>query len=213
MDTDSQKSTWEKQRRNLIAVSIALSVYGLAGGQLNPVSFVGGGVLLQTPGTILWIAHIAWVYLVWRYWLYSRSAHADVRNVVRSYFVSSRCYQRMVTEEIEQFQKESGMSYAEGWQSAALEDDQNTKFRTTPIGDSIQKSWFKRTLVLTVDNPDGHFHPDRKEVQLPFVKHEMCVSAARARAALGHYLVSDIYIPYAIAVLPALAGIWQWLYV
>lgn len=213
MDTDSQKSTWEKQRRNLVAVSMALAIYGLAGGQLNPVSFVGGGVLLQTPGTILWIAHVAWLYLLWRYWLYSRSAHANVRSVVRSYFVSSRCYQRLVKEEIEQFQHESGVSYAEGWQDTALDDDQDTKFRPIPVDDSIQKSWFKRTLILKVDHPDGHFHPDRKEVPLSFVKYELCVSAARLRAALGHYLVSDIYIPYAIAVLPALAGIWQWVYV
>ncbi len=213
MDTDAHSSTWERQRRNLVALSIALAVYGLAGGRLNPVSFLGGGVVLNTPGTVLWIAHIAWLYLLWRYWLYSRGAHANVKSIVRSYLVGSRCYQRMVDTEIVKFQNESGVSWAEGWQKSAIQSDERTQFKPIPIDDSIQKYWFKRTLLLVVDNPDGQFCPDRKEVPLPFVKYGLCVSAARLRAAFGHHLVSDIYIPYAIAALPAFAALWQWLYV
>lgn len=196
-----------------MTVSIALAIYGLAGGQLNPVSFVGGGVVLQTPGTILWIAHIGWLYLLWRYWLYSRDAHANVRRVVLSYLHSSRCYQRLVQHEIDRFQDESGVAYAQAWQEAALEDDDQTEFRPIPVNESVEGSWFRRKLVLKVDDHRGDYNPDHKEVTLPFLKYELCVAVARLRAALGHYLVSDIYIPYMIAVLPALAAVWQWLYV
>ncbi|MBA1147114.1 hypothetical protein H0Z60_08565 [Ectothiorhodospiraceae bacterium WFHF3C12] len=194
-------------------MSLALGIYGLAGGQINSVTLGGGGVVLETPDTILLIAHLSWLYLVWRYWLYSREGHAEVQRVVENYFQSSDCYQRLVQDEINKFQSESGIKYAEGWQQAAIEDDDQSEFHAIPIEESIRKYWFSRTLVLEVHNPSGEFHPDRKEVELPFLRYEFCVAIAGLRAALGHHLVSDIYVPYAVGTFPAFAVVWQWLYV
>ncbi|WP_147171887.1 hypothetical protein [Pseudomonas sp. SJZ079] len=116
-----------KQRRNLIGVSLGLVIYQLSGGEVEPISFLGGGIKLESGQAIIILAYIALVYLIWRYWLYAKPLHEEFRKIAQERVSTSKSYRRMISPLINAFKNEGGVAYKEGWGAAmGIEIAENT---------------------------------------------------------------------------------------
>lgn len=57
-----------RQRRNLVTISIIIIIFYIAGGSFKSIL----GVSIKNPEYIEYFLSIAFMYLLWRYWLYSK---------------------------------------------------------------------------------------------------------------------------------------------
>ena len=69
-----------RQRRSVMAISLGLIIYELAGGKLHGASVFGGVITLEHPRIVLYFAWAALFYFIWRYWLYMRGEFGRVRT-------------------------------------------------------------------------------------------------------------------------------------
>jgi hypothetical protein len=69
-----------RQRRNLIAISLAFLVFEIGGGTFEKLSFPVIGITLENESVAIWGAWIAMFYFIWRYWLYSEPIRKDFHD-------------------------------------------------------------------------------------------------------------------------------------
>jgi hypothetical protein len=61
-----------RQRRNLLAISLAICIFYLSGGSIGNISTPFGAIVVVRPDVIVLAIWIFLVYSIWRYWLYNR---------------------------------------------------------------------------------------------------------------------------------------------
>lgn len=80
MDTQAEL---DKRRRDIYAISIALIVFNLAGGDIQPAgTTLFGSVTITRTFVVFWAAWIAWIYFVWQFLLVARPLRSSVESDV-----------------------------------------------------------------------------------------------------------------------------------
>lgn len=69
---------FDRQRRNLIVISLAIIVYIAAGGDIQQGSIFGGTFTIEHKEVILWFGFIAYLYSLLRYWVYLPNVRNDL---------------------------------------------------------------------------------------------------------------------------------------
>ena len=69
-----------RQRRNLIGVSVALSLYQLAGGEISKTATFMGFVTVENRDLIENFAWLSLIYFTWRYWVHMAPHQAENRH-------------------------------------------------------------------------------------------------------------------------------------
>lgn len=202
MNTD-----WARQRRNLVGVSAALSIFWGAGGQLDESILIGQSARLEQPITLVVVATTVWLYLLWRYWLYSKEFHPEVGNAVGARFRRLECYRELIDRRDVAFRNASGVSYSEAFQELAIEDEPDTEFKPIPTSITINRGLWRHTLTISVDNPTGEYSPDSQSADIPSFEYEKCRMCAIFQSFLSDRIVSDLVVPYMIGILPLVAWI------
>jgi len=62
----------DPHRRNLIAISAALSIFNLGQGDINKITTLFGAIELEKPVVLEYSAWLMFVYFLWQYWLHSK---------------------------------------------------------------------------------------------------------------------------------------------
>jgi hypothetical protein len=195
-----------RQRRNLIAVSLALIVFEIAGGAVKNISFLNVGITLADAELVVSLSYLALVYLLWRYWLYVKPEHVRFRGLVDQTIRSSKMYQELINPLITQFKDKSGVAYAEGWQEFA-EEDTKKEFVPIPVEASIQSSLFTRKLVIRVENARGDYNPDHESCGISLLRYEAIRLRAWVSVVAGDKAFSDLFAPYLVAFF-AVGALW-----
>lgn len=203
MDTDIHK-----QRRNLIGVSLGLVIFELSNGKTESVSFLGGGIKLESGQSILVLAYVALAYLLWRYWLYAKPLHKEFREVVEDRIVNSKTYNNLITKLVNDFKNNAGVAYREGW-DAAYGVETEEQYKPIPVNISIKKGVFSRQLQISVENPMGEFHPDMETHKIAYLPYEAMRIKACLSAMASDKTFSDMFIPYGLSIVAFVAAIFR----
>jgi len=187
-----------RQRRNLIAISLGLIIFEMAGGQVKAVSFMNGGVSLENPGLLISLGYLALAYSLWRYWLYVKPEHDEFRKLVQKTLEDSPLYREFVGPLVKKFREESGVAHADGWQEFSY-DELQKEFVLTPVEEHVTGNFLTRELVLQVQNPKGDFNPDRVAHRMPEFSYERMKASAWTKVILGEKEYSDLFVPYLLA--------------
>lgn len=206
MDTDIHK-----QRRNLIGVSLGLVIYQLSGGKVEPISFLGGGIKLESGQIIICLAYTALAYLTWRYWLYAKPLHKEFRKIAQEHISNSNSYRKLITPLIDAFKNEGGVTYKEGW-DAALGHESEEKYNPTPITVLVEHKFLSRKLHISVEDPKGDFHPENVTHQIAYIPYEFMRLRAYLSTMATEKTFSDLFIPYGLSTVAIVAAIFRALY-
>lgn len=206
MDTEFQK-----QRRNLLGVSLGLVVFEFSGGKTGPISFLGNGITLTDGEMIITLAYIALAYSLWRYWLYARPLHAEFQNAVKQRIVNSTSYRSLITPLIEAFKNDAGVAYKEGWDRYTGTDALG-QYIPIPVDTLIEKNLFSRTLVISVGNSHGEFHPEKVIHRLSYAKYEAMLLKAWLSSMMADKSFSDLYVPYTLSFLAIASAVFRAVY-
>lgn len=201
------KTDWARQRRNLVAVSVALAIFWGADGKLDESIVIGQGARLENPVTLVVVATFVWLYLLWRYWLYSKGYHREVGEAIDCRFRELDCYTELVDRHDVHFRNRSGVSRAEGLQKAAIKDEPDAEFKSIPTSLLVKRGLRRHRLTISVDNPKGEYHPDSQDFQIRSLTYEKCRLCAVLKTFMSDRIVSDIVIPYIVGTLPLLAWV------
>ncbi|OOZ74120.1 hypothetical protein BOW50_12525, partial [Solemya velum gill symbiont] len=69
--SESNEAAFLRQRRNLLAFSIGILIFVLAGGDLQKASILGGSIKIDHPSVVYAFIIIGFIYTWWRYWLFA----------------------------------------------------------------------------------------------------------------------------------------------
>jgi hypothetical protein len=102
----SEDSELEKRRRDLYAISIALIVFNVAGGSLEPAATtLFGSVHITRTIVLQFAAWIAWGYFVWQFWLAATPAKATFAEDIRTEIQISNRYWEYSKKIVQLFSK------------------------------------------------------------------------------------------------------------
>lgn len=198
---------WARQRRNVITISIALTIFWGAGGQFDESIVIGEGVRLENPLTLVVIAIFVWLYLLWRYWLYSKEYHPDVVKTISTRFSSMECYKKLIECHVCEFRDKSGVSFDEAFQKAAIEAGSETNFMPMSTSFSVKRGLRKHTLTIYIYDSEGEYACDEHQVEISALEYEKCHFCAFFQSFMADRIVSDIVVPYCVSMLPPVAWI------
>ncbi|RJG02778.1 hypothetical protein [Noviherbaspirillum sedimenti] len=206
MDTEFQK-----QRRNLLGVSLGLVVFEFSGGKAESISFLGGGIKLTDGQAIITLAYISLAYLLWRYWLYARPLHEKFQNEVKERINNSTSYRGLITPLVENFKNEAGVAYKDGW-NAYHGIETKEKYIPIPVNTLIEKNLFSRKLLISVENSQGEFHPEKEIHNISYAKYELITLKAWLSSMMGDKSFSDLYVPYTLSFLAIASAVFREFY-
>lgn len=83
---------FDRQRRNLIVISLAIIIYIAAGGDIQKGSILGGTFSIEHKNVILWFGFVAYLYSLWRYWVYLPNIENELKNDFRKSQYKSETY-------------------------------------------------------------------------------------------------------------------------
>lgn len=202
-----------RQRRNLISISIAISVYQLADGQLTKTSVFFGSILLGRPEVVLFLAWVALIYFLWRYWVYTRSKRQSTsytRNgncyvtdsdsyqfELQKFLANSEKYRKLSDFQLEASDVENKMEILNQYKKRSLPG-------TTPIlvrGIFSRKLDYSLFIGLGANNYEGE-HQISYQAQVGYFKIFPLELAAQVKTILLARSFSDYNLPYLFALLP-----------
>ena len=201
-----------KQRRNLLGISLGLIIFQVSSGETGPISFLGDGVKLTDGKAIIILAYIALAYSLWRYWLYAKPLHQEFRKLVQERITDSKSLQNFVTPRIEAFKNEAGIITKENFDAAFTDPNDQEEQIPPPITTSFKHKLFTHTLVISVENTKGEFHPDQVIHKIPYITYESIIFKAWLSIMAADKTFSDLFIPYALCYLAIIAAIFRGLY-
>ncbi|MFI0414260.1 MAG: hypothetical protein ACH255_08980 [Candidatus Thiodiazotropha sp.] len=102
---------FEKQRRNLIVISLAIIIYIAAGGDIQQGSIFGGTFTIKHKEVILWFGFIAYLYSLWRYWVYVPNVRQDLLIDFRKAQRKSKFYRYIVESNRQDLEHRSRYPY------------------------------------------------------------------------------------------------------
>lgn len=176
-----------KERRNLMAMSIALTLYMIAGGSTDQVSLMSGAIKLQRPEIVIVFAWIALYYFYWRYRLYSKSDRGTFNKGVYSAFASDVSVLKWLGPIIEAIIKGRKQGTNESIGSILRDGRINTSFfRVTLHSDSISETF-----------------------PLPYFKSVGKIMKYRVITSLREKNFSDYMLPYWLFIVANIVGMFK----
>lgn len=85
-----------RQRRNLLAISLAICIFYLSGGSIGNISTPFGTISVARPNVIIFTVWIFLAYSIWRYWLYSEPSRGAFSKDFSDEIYRSKSYHRFV---------------------------------------------------------------------------------------------------------------------
>ena len=190
-----------RQRRNLLAISLGLLAFELGDGSVERASVMFGTLTLQKPGVIVFFAWAALAYAVWRYWLYSEPGATAFRDAVDQELALSPAYANLVQ------------------QVAKAEAERTAVDNLRPV---ILRQLFRRRLDFARSIPieeivgsntrkheESTFDPGLV-VPVPYWKVAAIEWRAGLRAVVKNRAFSDYYLPYLVAFVTAVIGVFRY---
>ena len=190
-----------RQRRNLIGISIALSLYYLAGGGFSKSSLFFGVVEFEKPEIILFLAHCSLVYFLWRYWLHLkpiRSLKGISRNK-NAIYQDERHYLCNL-----QYELATDKSYLELAKKSLEGGDHKGINQFTPF---LVRDLFKRKLDFSYLSPtkgNTGSISQRPEICIPFLSVFIIEVRCQFKTIIKHTSFTDYVLPYWISLAPVL---------
>lgn len=90
---------FDRQRRNLIVISIAIIIYIAAGGDIQNSSILGSTITITDKGIIKWFTFIAYLYSFWRFRVYLPANYkAELRNDFHKSLSESKAYKAFASK-------------------------------------------------------------------------------------------------------------------
>ncbi len=90
--TKFNKEIFLKRRRNLIGITIIITLYFLAGIELNEINILGNKASIENPIVVSSILWVFFYYFLYRYWIYLKSngSNTKVNNELKFYHIDIR---------------------------------------------------------------------------------------------------------------------------
>lgn len=121
---------FDKERRDLYAVSLVITLYCFAGAELTGSASSPVGVSIARPEVVVWAIVVAWVYFLWRYWLAVEHPWSAFATEVAETHLANRLWRRSTLKVIEHryelMKRADGSTWAKAW--AAIPDHLKTEF-------------------------------------------------------------------------------------
>lgn len=185
-----------RQRRNLIAVSVALILYNALDAELNKVSVWNGGMTVSGSNAV-YLAVISAIYMLWRYWLYVRDEHRVVSKQIERYIIDSdfarSSWRRLKLE----FIKANNIT---DWREY-IDNPRHDVFRYTLNGESfnMRKSFFFcRFDFWATANHENSLSQCFSE-RVGFFRYTVILAKSSFSVIFTKKEFSDLYVPYFLA--------------
>lgn len=193
-----------RQRRNLIGLSVALSLFELAGGELTKSSLFFGVLTFKNTGIVLTLAWASLFYFLWRYWLHLK----PIRNLK----MLTHNGNVMVTDErhfLCNLQRElaENPSYRK-LAEALYNSDKANEIPADPYSPLLVTGLFSRKLDFTYLSPipgrGGQMRNGRPNLKVPYMEILPIEMKARIKTIFRYSSFSDFILPYWLSLTPLL---------
>lgn len=185
-----------RQRRNLIAISVALILYKALDAQLGTVKLWGEGVVVSGEN-VIWIALLALPYMTWRYWLYVKGEHKAIMRKANEYLLESGLISDSFRRLKMQFIKENDITDWELYWDNVKKDVRHVYVSH----ERHDVEWRDFSLFSSYFGRDelGNYVIEDKMERLPVLQSWLCISSCYIKVVLANKEFSDLYVPYMVA--------------
>lgn len=164
-------SDFKKIRTGLMAISVAIIIYIVGGGDIKGGSFLGGAIVFKRAWVLELTAILLWIYQNYRYWLYSKNTYYewkcnffDTIFTHKKYLELADKHEKIIDEKREQHdeklretkqQKKREMRQLFGTSAAAMlsASDNFTLDHRAPINLNRNGPFESNLNVFSVTNP------------------------------------------------------------
>jgi len=189
-----------RQRRNLIGMSVALSVYELAGGELVKASVLFGMIPIVKPNIVISFAWLLLIYFLWRYWLHMSYYRNDAKQTPNG----NKVYENK-NSYLNELQRELANNQKYRIFAKSLLNDTPNENHADPAP-LLVRGIFKRKLDYSYLFGHGKrgnsMSPSQREITIPYLKIFSYEVKAQASAMFKCTSFSDYELPYFISSIP-----------
>lgn len=183
-------------------ISVGLILFELAEGQFKSLNALSFGLEFKNPQIVICFAYAALIYFIWRFWIYSQDSYKALITEFDLTFQNRKIYLNDISQFISDFRDKSRIAELEGYRDAFKEDSLSDKTVNTlkPIEEiKIIKKFFKRTLLLYVDDEHGDLNFTKEEYNLKYSRYALDWLSAWLVTVLNKKTFSDLIVPYLVA--------------
>lgn len=196
-------TNFRAQRRNLILVSTALTVFYAGGGEIKGLAAPPLGMVeLKNPDVVLRVAWLTWLYALWRFYLFSSSTVKAIKDTHRSTLGNvingtwrgylDSLFDREVRESCKTELQQYLLKRRYAW---------------------LHREGFAWTVAWWPARPDVREMTDfagyRAKHELPLLAGVRIVMRAYLSTIFNNTQPSDLLLPYLIAIAPVIACVYR----
>ncbi len=199
-----------RQRRNLIGMAIALSIYELAEGNIDKAPTFLGSIPVGDPDVVIYLAWSSLFYFLWRYWIHTKKLRDSMRKSDNNnlyYQSEERSYLFDIHNSlcIDEAYNNLLKSIFEYNENEYIIKVLNNKAATPILVRKIFKRYIDCSFYYNHNTPHNGRIPDKEQriqVKLPYLNVFIFELRAQIKAIFIEKSFSDYCLPYYIAITP-----------
>lgn len=201
------KEAFVRQRRALVATSLALIAFQGLGATLDKVTLLGNTIELASPLSVTTPLWFAWVYFYFRYYQYFRSlGDKGFKSLIemRRIDLASRAALKLIRDQIrvEEFQKQTVRIVRPRMERLSSPPGFWTFRATEGMAQITERSGGSNVASQSIEG---------MEVTLPLGKPRLSRTRSMLWAVFNGYQGTEYGLPFLIGALPLLVAILNWL--